>query len=116
MPDFNHLDPAIVDSIVQSQMATMSPEVIAAGGAGKAYQDVAAAAAIAIQDATDMLRNVSTIATTAIGTALAELIATGEPRAMEALSAAQGTIRQATEDYARICAAAAAMLKEFPQG
>jgi hypothetical protein len=115
MPDVNYLDPAIVSAIAESQKATMSPDVIAAGGAGKAYQDVAAAAAIAVQDATDMLRNVSTIAATAMGTALAELIATGDPKAGQALTAAQATINRAAADYTQICTAAATLLKEFPR-
>jgi hypothetical protein len=93
----------------------MQPQVVLTSGAGKAYQGVAESAAIAVQDATDMLRNISTIATSAIGTAMARMLA-GEPGAEPALVAAQGLIAQATKDYAAICAAAAAALREFPSG
>jgi hypothetical protein len=84
-------------------------------GAGKAYQAVAQANALAVQDATDMLRNMSSIATTAVGTAMAQLLA-GEPGAAEALRHAQAIVTQAAADYATICAAAEKSLKAFPSG
>jgi hypothetical protein len=111
------VDPEIIDVINQTQRATMSPQVVLTSGAGKAYQAVAQSAAIAIQDAADALRNISTVATSARGAAIAQLLATPpNPAAAEALVAAQTMMTGAIADYAAIGAAAAIMVKEFPSG
>jgi hypothetical protein len=112
----SNVDAQIIDVINQVQKATMAPQVVLTSGAGKAYQSVAQSAAIAIQDAADALRNVSTIATTASGVAMAQLLATGEPKYAEALVTAQGMMKSATEDFAQIGAAASTILKNFPSG
>jgi 3-dehydroquinate dehydratase len=112
----SNVDPQIIDVINQVQKATMAPQVVLTSGAGKAYQSVAQSAAIAIQDATDALRNVSTIATTASGVAMAQLLATGEPKYIEALATAQNMMKSATEDFAQIGATASTILKNFPSG
>src|SRR5436853_5807003 len=107
----------LIDVINQTQAATMSPQVVLTSGAGKAYQSVAQSAAIAVQDATDMLRNFSTIATTASGVAIAQMLAVPpNPGAAEALTAAQAMLAGATADYAAIGTAAAAIVREFPSG
>ena len=106
----------VIDVINQAQLATMSPQVVLTSGAGKAYQSVAQSTAIAVQDATDALRNVSTIATTAMGVAMAQFLATGEQKYADALTKAQGMVQGATEDYAKLGTAAAAVLKGFPAG
>jgi hypothetical protein len=111
-----NVDAQIVDVINQVQKATMAPQVVLTSGAGKAYQSVAQSAAIAIQDAADALRNVSTIATTASGVAMAQLLATGEPKYAQALSQAQNMMKSATEDFAQIGVAASTILKNFPSG
>ena len=112
----SEVDPTIVDAINQAQTATMSPQVVLTGGAGKAYQAVAASAALAIQDAVDALRHTTTIATTASGIALAQFLASGDDRYLEALSATQTMVTSAIEDFARVGAAAAVVVKEFPSG
>jgi hypothetical protein len=94
----------------------MSPQVVLTSGAGKAYQSVAQSTAIAVQDATDALRNISTIATTAMGVAMAQLLATGDQKYATALDKAKELVQDATEDYAKIGSAAAAVLKGFPAG
>lgn len=106
------IDPAILDAILRTQEAVMEPGVLGAG-AGRAYQSVAASAAIAVQDATDMLRNVSTVSTTAIGVAMAQMIE-GDASAQKTLDAAQAALDGAAKTYAMICEAAAASLKSFP--
>lgn len=111
----NVADPELVDVINQTSIATLSPQVVQTSGAGKAYQSVAQSAAIAVQDATDNLRNISTITTTATGVALSELIA-GNGGAAEALKVAQVTLAQGIKDYAAICDAASNVLKDFPSG
>jgi hypothetical protein len=106
----------VIDVINQVQLATMSPQVVLTSGAGKAYQSVAQSTAIAVQDATDALRNISTIATTAMGVAMAQFLATGDPKYATALDKAQEMVQGATTDYAKIGSAAAAVLKGFPAG
>ena len=105
----------IIDVINQAQTATMSAQIVLTSGAGKAYQSVAQSTAIAVQDATDALRNISTIATTAAGVAMAQLLA-GNPNSENALQVAQKMMEDATNDFSRIGAAAAAVLREFPSG
>jgi hypothetical protein len=112
----NTVDPQIIDVINQVQMANMAPQVVLTSGAGKAYQSVAQSAAIAIQDAADALRNVSTIATTAAGVAMAQLLATGEPKYADALNTAQSMMKSATDDFTQIGLSASTILKNFPSG
>ncbi|MHB8285715.1 MAG: hypothetical protein ACYDD1_13685, partial [Caulobacteraceae bacterium] len=116
MPDPTTVNGQIVEAITQVQKATMAPQVVLTSGAGKAYQSVAQSSAIAVQDATDALRNVSTIATTAIGVAMAQLLATGDVKYGTALTQAQNLMTSATADYTAIGAAAAAVLASFPSG
>jgi hypothetical protein len=111
------VDPQITDVINQTQLATMSPQVVLTSGAGKAYQAAAQSAAIAIQDAADALRNISTVATSARGAAIAQMLATPpNAAAAEALMAAQTMMTSAIADYAAIGLAATKILKEFPSG
>lgn len=106
----------VIDVINQVQLATMSPQVVLTSGAGKAYQSVAQSTALAVQDATDTLRNLSTLATTAAGVAMAQLLATGDPKFVTVLDKAQSMMTNATDDYAKIGTAAATVLKGFPAG
>jgi hypothetical protein len=110
------IDAQIIDLINSVQTATMGPQVVLTSGAGKAYQSVAQSAAIAIQDAADALRNVSTIATTAAGVAMAQLLATGDPKYADALTQAQQMMTAATADFTSIGIAATDVLKKFPSG
>lgn len=114
--DPTKVNPQVIDAINQVQLATMSPQVVLTSGAGKAYQSVAQSTAIAVQDATDALRNISTIATTAAGVAMAQYLATGEPRYANVLTKAQELMQGATEDFTKIGSAAATVLKGFPAG
>src|SRR4051794_8614232 len=82
--------------------------------AGRAYQLVAQSAAIAMQDATDALRNITTLATTAAGVAMAQFLASGDPASLELLGHARKMVDDAIADYARIGAASATILREFP--
>lgn len=106
----------VIDVINQVQRATMAPQVVLTSGAGKAYQSVAQSTAIAVQDATDALRNISTIATTAVGVAMAQYLATGDQKYANAINKAQELMQGATEEYTKIGTAAASVLKGFPAG
>lgn len=106
----------ISNAINTAQQVTMSPAVVRASGAGKAYQSVSQTAAIAVQDAADNLRNVSTISTTALGVAMAQYVATGEKKYADAIKEAQQLVSSAAEDFEKIGKAAATVLKDFPAG
>jgi hypothetical protein len=110
------VDPAIVDAINQTQKATLDPQVVLAAGAGKAYQAVAQSAALAIQDAVDALRQTSMVSASAIGIALAQFLASGDPRYLEAIPAAQAMVDEAIEDFRALALAASEVVKEFPSG
>lgn len=114
--DPTQVNPQVIDAINQVQLATMSPQVVLTSGAGKAYQSVAQSTAIAVQDAADALRNISTIATTAAGVAMAQYLATGEQRYANALTKAQEMMQNATDDFTNIGMAASNVLKNFPAG
>ncbi|MCE4554586.1 hypothetical protein [Pelomonas cellulosilytica] len=114
--DPSQVNAQVIDTINQVQLATMSPQVVLTSGAGKAYQSVAQSTAIAVQDATDALRNISTIATTAAGVAMAQYLATGDEKYAKVLAQAQTMMLNATEDFARVGSAAATVLKGFPAG
>jgi hypothetical protein len=116
MPDPVIVNPQVVDILNVINHATMDPQTVLTSGRGKAFQSVAQSAAIAVQDATDALRNVSTIATTAAGVALAQFIATGEPKYSDALKQAQALMTNATSDYAAVGAAATQIVTNFPSG
>lgn len=107
---------SVKDVITLVNASTMDPQTVLTSGRGKAYQAVAQSAAIAVQDAADALRNVSTIATTAAGVAMAQYIATGKPQYAEALQAAQTMMTSATTDFQAVGAAAAQIVKDFPTG
>ncbi len=93
----------------------MNAAMIRLAGAGRAYQAVAQSTAIAIQDATDYLRNVSTIATTSIGVAMAQIAATQGVEGKKLLETAQGLISKATGDFGAISKAAIKVATDYPQ-
>jgi hypothetical protein len=116
MSDPTCINPQIYDVINVLNHATMDPQTVLTSGRGKAYQSVAQSAAIAIQDATDALRNVSTIATTAAGVALAELVATGNPEYVTVMQQAQALMTSAASDFTAVSEAATQVVKQFPSG
>jgi hypothetical protein len=115
------VNPQIIDTINQSQLAAMSPQVVKTSGAGKAYQSVAQSAAIAVQDAADGLRNMTTLSTTATGVALAQMLAA--PAAGMSTSPYEAAVGKAHEvmtnaaaDFQAVGLSAAQILKGFPSG
>jgi uncharacterized protein YukE len=114
MPNPTSVNPQVVDLINQVHRATLYEDRITRSGAGKAYQSVAQSSAIAVQDATDALRNISTIATTAAGVAIAQLLATGNGQYVDALKEIQKMVTSAADDYAKVGAAATVIINQFP--
>jgi hypothetical protein len=105
---------AVSDAIVVSQNATLTPDIIVMQGAGKAYQSVAQSMAIAVQDATDSLRNTTTMATTAMGVALAQFLATKDAEYLQAIDKATGIVTSAAGTLATVGKNATDILKNFP--
>lgn len=83
----------------------------AAGDAGQAAAYlIAQSAALAVQDATDALRNATAIAAAASGTALAQFLATGDSRFLDAVGPSRLLIEGAIADFQAIASASAAIL------
>lgn len=115
MPD--KVNPQILDSITQGQGATMTQAVVKTSGAGKAYQAVAQSMAIAVQDAADYMRNIGTITNTAIGVALAEMLATQQTEPYETvIQDATKAMTEATSNFLTIGQNAGSVLENFPSG
>jgi hypothetical protein len=112
----DNTNPQVIDTINQVQLATMAPQVVMTSGAGKAYQSVAQSSAIAVQDSADAMRNLSTIATTAIGIAMAQLLATKDAQYVTVIAAAQQVMTQANVEFGQVGATAAAIVKGYPAG
>jgi methylphosphotriester-DNA--protein-cysteine methyltransferase len=93
---------------------TMNPTLIKIAGAGRAYQSVAQSAAIAIQDATDYMRNMSTIAVTATGIGMAQLVA-GISNGQKVIDAATKLIGTTVTNYTNITQAAIQVATNFPK-
>lgn len=110
------VDPQISDAIQLAQKSVMPADVIQASGAGKAYQMVAQSCALAVQDATDTLRNMSTIADTASGVALTQYMETRDPACLSVIEEAHKLMMAARDNFAAVGEAAANLLKSFPSG
>ncbi|HEV2273073.1 MAG TPA: hypothetical protein VGR96_02840 [Acidobacteriaceae bacterium] len=115
MSDIVTLNAQIIDSVKQVHASVAAPEIVRETGSGKAFNFVAQATAIAVQDASDNLRNISTMSTTAIGVAMAQLISSGDIQTWgPVVQVAQGLVRNCAEDFQRIGNQAAEVLRNFP--
>ena len=79
----------------------------------KAVQSIGQTTAIVIQDAGDMLRNVSTIEVTAIGAATAAWLATKDPQYKDIIDASMKVIQDAAATYLTIGQNAYQVLNQF---
>ncbi|MCY1647033.1 hypothetical protein OVA11_08195 [Caulobacter sp. SL161] len=104
----------LIDALNQAAEATMTPSTVQTDSAGKAYQMVALASALAVQDAVDSMRNVGTLADAASAAALSQLAATGEARYLEVLKAADEMRAQSVNIFSARAQAAAELLQKFP--
>lgn len=111
------VNPQITNSIQAVQQAVLTGDVIRHSGAGKAYQSVSQSTAIAVQDATDQLRNMNMIGTTAAGVAMAQLLATGNLKQFtQVYSEITNLMEHSAENFKTIGANAATVLSQFPSG
>lgn len=94
--------------------ATATSSVARTQGAGKAFQSVCNSAAIAVQDSTDYVRSTGIISATAQGTAMAQLLATGDSKYVQVLEQAQKMMVEAASVFREIGTNAADVVKGFP--
>jgi len=117
MADEGNVNSQIVSTVGAMQSATLNGNVIKLSGAGKAYQSVSQSSAIAIQDATDNLRNINTMATTAMGVALAQMLATGNAAQYSAvIDQANKMIAASTVNFTAVGTGASNLVSDFPTG
>lgn len=117
MSELVTVNPQILNAIEATQQATLHGSIAKHAGAGKAYQSVSQSAAIAIQDATDQLRNFNTLGSTAIGVALAQMLATGNVDKYAPVIAQATTVMQdSAANFKTIGSNAGEVLSSFPVG
>ncbi|XOV80980.1 MAG: hypothetical protein ACFHVJ_08520 [Aestuariibacter sp.] len=117
MTDLTQVNPKAVNTVEALQQATLVGSVSKHSGAGKAYQSVAQSTAIAVQDATDSLRNVSTMSTTAMGVAMAQMLATGDvAKYSPIIEQANSMMEKSAENFNTIGTNAGKLLQNFPVG
>ncbi|MCL1051842.1 hypothetical protein L2755_19755 [Shewanella abyssi] len=117
MDSEQHVNTQIIETLNQVQEATLTGNVIKASGVGKALQSISQSSAIAVQDATDNLRNINTMATTAMGVALSQMLATGQtdPYA-DILKEVNTLVQHSTTNFTTVGAGASQVLEEFSKG
>lgn len=81
---------------------------------GAADAIVAQATALAVQDATDYLRAMETISSMATGVAMAQLLATQEPKWILPIVVAQTIMTSGVANYTAATGAAIAVAGSFP--
>ncbi len=106
------------EAVKTVQDSILSPTVVKTEGAGKAYQSVAQSMAIAIQDVTDHLRNISMLASTAVAVATEMMIANPEKidSYSKIIDKAQGMVNTAAQSFEEVGTKAGKVLGDFPAG
>jgi len=111
------VNPQIRNTIETVRQASLTGEVISRSGAGKAYQSVAQSSAIAIQDATDQLRNFGTIGATAAGVAIAQMLATGNVKKYSpVLEEINKMLVNSATNYEKVGGYASKLVSKYPTG
>ena len=67
-----------------------------------AQQSIAQSTAIALADATDNLRNINTLSTTAIGVALSQYIESGDPKFKEVIENTQDLVSRGADNFGKV--------------
>lgn len=103
MAEITRANPQVVNiaDVSQQSAALASVTEHAAASTGEAYQAVAQAAAAAIQDATDHLRNLNTISANAIGVAITQMRETHDTTYAEAIAQAKNVASKGIENFAQ---------------
>lgn len=105
------------ESIIVNTRTNLCPKVVKTEGAGKAYQSVSQSMAVAVQDATDYLRNITTLNSTAIAVCTQLMIAQQkvEPYG-DIIANSQETLKRAVKIFEKVGKSSAKITKEFPSG
>ncbi|WDD98049.1 MULTISPECIES: hypothetical protein [Thalassomonas] len=77
-----------------------------------AQQSIAQSTALALSDATDNLRNLNTLSTTAIGVALSQYIETGDDKFCNIIKEAQSVVTRGAENFSTVGEKIATVLYE----
>ncbi len=118
MPDTTHSQVPSTNSGAMPVAASpdMAADIAKLEGAGKSFQSIAQSAAIVVQDATDNLRNVNTISTTALGVAMAQFLETGDMKYAQAIDLAHKISIDATDVFKKSGTDAADIIRGYPSG
>lgn len=81
-----------------------------------AEQSIAQSTALALADATDNLRNLNTLSTTAIGVALSQYIETLDPKFGEIIKEAQDVVSRGAENFSAVGEKIATVLHDSDEG
>ncbi|KZN35403.1 hypothetical protein [Pseudoalteromonas luteoviolacea] len=77
-----------------------------------AQQSIAQSTALALSDATDNLRNLNTLSTTAIGVALSQYIETGDDKFSKIIEDAQSIVSRGADNFSAVGEKIATVLHE----
>lgn len=67
-----------------------------------AKQSIAQSTALALADATDNLRNLNNLSSTAIGVALSQFIESGDPKYVDVIHEAQDVVTRGVENFGSV--------------
>ncbi|WP_420402834.1 RebB family R body protein [Nisaea sp.] len=106
----------ILDAVTQSNGAVLG--AAGSNGSAIAYQKVAQAAAFAVQDSTDYLRNIMAMSSAATGVALKKMVENPATAAQytPVLTAAQTAVTEAQKNFSAVGSAAGTVVDGFPSG
>ncbi|UUX48045.1 hypothetical protein NUH88_11505 [Nisaea acidiphila] len=104
----------ILDAVKQSNSAVLGAS--GENGASIAYQKVAQAAAFAVQDSTDYLRNIMAMSAAATGVALQKMVANPSEATLyePILTQANLAVTNARTNFTDVGSAAGTIVKDFP--
>ncbi len=105
MADNTHENNPVANAINSISTANLSTEAIHQSTAGKAYSAMALSSAIAVQDATNHLRNIETLTTSATAAALSKAIDNGNTEALSTTLAEIQTLLINSQNNFKIVAA-----------
>lgn len=78
---------------------SLPPKPPTENAVSSAEQSIAQSTALALADATDNLRNLNTLSTTAIGVALSQYIETLDPKFADVIKEAQSVVSRGAENF-----------------
>lgn len=106
------LNPQIVQAVGTTNHAVLNGAI--PGANGVAYQKVAQAAAYAVQDSTDYMRNIMSMASATTGVAMQKMLAENKPSPYdEIIAAATKAVTDAQKTFTSVGEAASSVVKDF---